>query len=379
MNLQGASINSKKNLVFFYPSLEIGGLTKNLFSLINSLSQKKYSIIFITFNTINKNKVGSKLYAFDNKIKVITPKIKIRTNNRYLKYFFCFFLLLKYLYQNNNLLISFQSNVLAILAAKITNSKIIIRCNTAPSKYISNFIKKIFFKIIYSKSDKILVTSRDFKLEMKKYFNLNSLVHRQSLDIVGIKRKSKKKINFKFFKGYKNLKIINVGRLTYQKDIITLLKSFSELIKIRKARLLLVGNGTEENKIKKFVKNNKLTEHVRIIGFQQNPYNYISLADVKVLSSRFEGNPNILLEVACLKKLIISSNCKIGPSEILQKGRGGILYKVGDVKSLFKILKDLDVNNKISKNKINISYKYVKNNFKKDISKPFIEIIKNIK
>ena len=259
------------------------------------------------------------------------------------------------------------------------NSKIIIRCNTAPSKYISNFIKKFFFKIVYSQSDKILVTSKDFKLEMKKYFNLTSFVHRQSLDIVGIQHKSKKKVNFKFFKDYKNLKIINVGRLTYQKDIITLLKSFSELIKIRKARLLLVGNGTEENKIKKFVKNNELAEHVRIINFQKNPYNYISLADVKVLSSRFEGNPNILLEVACLKKLIISSNCKVGPSEILQKGRGGILYKVGDVKSLTKILKDLDVNNRISKNKINISYKYVKNNFKKDISKPFIEIIKNIK
>ena len=77
--------------------------------------------------------------------------------------------------------------------------------------------------------------------------------------------------------------------------------------------------------------------------------------------------------------MIISSNCKVGPSEILQKGRGGILYKVGDVKSLTKILKDLDVNNRISKNKINISYKYVKNNFKKDISKPFIEIIKKLK
>ena len=85
---------------------------------------------------------------------------------------------------------------------------------------------------------------------MKKYFNLNSIVHRQSLDIEGIKLKSKKKINFNFFKNYKGLKIINVGRLTYQKDIITLLKSFSKLIKIRKARLLLIGNGSEENKIK---------------------------------------------------------------------------------------------------------------------------------
>ena len=368
-----------KNIIFFYPSLEIGGLTKNLFSLINSLSQKRYNIIFITFDKITENKVGSKLYKFDKNIKVVIPKRKFKTNLRYIKYFFCFFLLLKYLDKNKSLLISFQSNVLAIIAAKIKNSKIVIRCNTAPSKYISNFIKKIFFKLIYSQSDKILVTSKDFKMEMKKYFNLNSIIHRQSLDLDGIKQKSKKKINFKFFQNYKNLKIVNVGRLTYQKDILTLLKSFTRLIKIRSARLLLIGNGTEENKIKMFIKKNKLTNHVKIISFQYNPYNYISLADVKVLSSRFEGNPNILLEIACLKKLIISTNCKVGPSEILQKGRGGILYKVGDTNSLYKILKNLKIKDKKIKNKIDLSYNYVKNNFKKDISEPFIKIIRDIK
>ena len=379
MKLKYDSINSKKNLLFFYPSLEIGGLTKNLFSLINSLSQKNYDITFLTFDNISENKVGSKLYSFNNKIKVVTPKIRIKTNSRYLKYIFCFFLLLKYLYRKDSLLISFQSNVLAILASKITNSKIVIRCNTAPSKYITNFIKKFLFKIIYSQSDKILVTSRDFRIEMKKYFNLNSQIHRQSLDLEGIKIKSKKKINFKFFKNYKGLKVINVGRLTYQKDIITLLKSFLELIKIRKARLLLIGNGTEKENIKSFIKKNKLQKYVRILSFQDNPYKYISLADVKVLSSRFEGNPNILLEIACLKKLIISSNCKVGPSEILQKGKGGILFNVGDSVSLFKILKKLNLKDSALKEKINISYRYVKNNFKKDISKPFIEIIKNIK
>ena len=170
-----------------------------------------------------------------------------------------------------------------------------------------------------------------------------------------------------------------MGRLTHQKDILTLLRSFSKLIKVRNARLLLVGNGTEEKKIKLFIKNNKLTKYVKMISFQDNPYNYISLADVKVLSSRFEGNPNILLEVACLKKLIISSNCKVGPSEILQKGEGGILYKVGDAESLYEILRKVNLNNKAVKDKINISYKYIKKNFKKDISNPFIEILKNIK
>ena len=126
-------------------------------------------------------------------------------------------------------------------------------------------------------------------------------------------------------------------------------------------------------------KKNDLLKHVRILSFQDNPYKYISLADVKVLSSRFEGNPNILLEIACLKKLIIASNCKVGPSEILQKGKGGILFDVGDSVSLFKILKKLNLKDRALKEKINISYRYVKNNFEKDISKKFIEIIKDIK
>ncbi len=372
-------MNLKKNLIFFYPSLEIGGLTKNLFSLINSLSKKKYYITFITFEKKNKNNnLKNKLYSFNKKINVITPKINFKTESRYIKYFFCFFVLLKCLRDNNNLLISFQSNVLAILAAKLMNSKIIIRCNTAPSKYITNNFKKFFFKLIYSFSNIILVTSNDFRHEMKKYFNLNSLVHRQSLDLNGIQLKSKKKIKFDFFDNYKYLKIINVGRLTYQKDIITLLDSFLQLLKVREARLVLVGSGTEEDKIKLYIKKNKLQKFVKIINFQSNPYPYIFKSDIKVLSSRFEGNPNILLEVACLKRLIISSNCKVGPSEILQKGKGGILFKVGDSESLYKILKNLNLKDKIIQKKINHTYNYVKKNFKKDISDPFIKIINKI-
>ena len=284
--------------------------------------------------------------------------------------------MIKYLRNNNDLLISFQSNVLAILAAKFMNSKIIIRCNTAPSKYISNNLKKSFFKFIYLFSNKKLVTSNDFKREMKKYFNLNSLVHRQSLDLKGIQ--SKKKIKFNFFNNYKHLKIINVGRLTYQKDIITLLDSFLQLLKVRKARLLLVGSGTEEGKIRFYIKKNRIQKFVKIVDFQSNPYPFILKSDIKILSSRFEGNPNILLEVACLKKLIISSDCKVGPSEILQRGKGGILFKVGDSKSLYKILKNLDLKDKIIQKKINHTYNYVKKNFEKDISDPFIKIISKI-
>ena len=76
-------MNEKKDLIFFYPSIEIGGLEKNLFSLLNSLSKKKYKIIFITFKSLNKSKVRDKLYSLNSKIKVIAPKINIKTNNRF--------------------------------------------------------------------------------------------------------------------------------------------------------------------------------------------------------------------------------------------------------------------------------------------------------
>ena len=55
-----------------------------------------------------------------------------------------------------------------------------------------------------------------------------------------------------------------------------------------------------------------------------------------VLSSIYEGLPNVLLEAAVFKKLIISTNCPTGPKEILDKGKGGVLFKSGDYQDLSK-------------------------------------------
>tara|TARA_B110000027_G_scaffold134163_1_gene165288 strand:- start:2983 stop:4092 length:1110 start_codon:yes stop_codon:yes gene_type:complete len=365
------------NLIFYYPSIERGGLEKNLFSLINSLAEKKYKINFITYENNTKKKEIKEIFYFHKKINVITSNFFFRFNNRYFKYLFCFINLIFFCIKRNGLIVSFQGNILAIIAAKLTGSKIIIRCNTAPSKYIDSLHKKFFFNFFYSLSDVILVTSKDFKNEIKKYFNLKSIVHRQSIDITNIKRKSKIKTKFNFFSKFNGLKIINVGRLNLQKDQITLLKAFSKLVKVKKARLLILGSGEQKKNLDKFIYKENLKNFVKIISFDSNPFKYISLSDVKVLSSAFEGNPNILLEVACLKKLIVSSNCKVGPSEILQNGKGGLLFKVGDYKQLYILLKNLKIKEKIMKKKINTSYTYVKNNFKKDISTPFIKIIKD--
>ena len=59
-----------------------------------------------------------------------------------------------------------------------------------------------------------------------------------------------------------------------------------------------------------------------------NPFPIIKKADLFVLSSKYEGLPNVLLEAATLKKFIISSNCPTGPKEILMNGKGGFILKL---------------------------------------------------
>ena len=367
------------HLNFYFPSIEGGGLEKNVFSLVNSLAEKKYKINFFTYEDNTNKKEFRKKFYFHKKINVISAKFVPGINHRYIKYFFCFIKLLTTSINQKGIIISFQGNILPIIVAKIMRRKIIIRCNTAPSKYINNFFKKIFFKFFYSLSDLILVTSGDFKKEIKKYFDLTSMVHRQSLDIKDIKKKSKVKINFDFFKRFNGLKIINIGRLTYQKDQMTLLRAFDKLLKYRKAKLLLLGNGSDKKDLIKFIDKKRLNKFVKIIPYTSNPFKYISLCNIKILSSRFEGNPNILLETACLKKLIISSNCKVGPREILQSGKGGILFKVGEFNQLYLILKKLNLNSTVIKKKIENTYRYVKKNYQKDISITFIKLMRKLK
>ena len=368
----------KKTLNFYFPCIEDGGLEKNVFALVNSLAEKKYRINFFTYTDNTKNKKLRNKFIFNKKINVVTSNFLPGVKTRYLKYFFCFLQLFFSCLKNKGIIISFQGNILPIIVAKITGKKIIIRCNTAPSKYINNDFKKIFFKYFYSLSDLILVTSNDFKKEIKKYFQLKSHVHRQTLDIKQIKKESKVNCKFDFFKKFKGLKIINIGRLTYQKDQMTLLRAFEKLTKNRQAKLLLIGSGEDQEYLQNFIDKKKIDKLVKIISYVKNPFKYVMISDVKVLSSKFEGNPNILLETACLKKLIISSDSKVGPKEILQSGKGGFLFKVGGVNKLHYLLRNLNINSKNIRKKINTSYDYVIKNYQKDISISFIKLIKSI-
>ena len=86
--------------------------------------------------------------------------------------------------------------------------------------------------------------------------------------------------------------------------------------------------------------------------FQNNPYPFIKKSNIFILSSKYEGLPNSLLEAIVLNKPVVSSNCHSGPNEILDKGRGGLLFSVGDYKSLAnKIERCIKSKNQMAQNR----------------------------
>ena len=88
-----------------------------------------------------------------------------------------------------------------------------------------------------------------------------------------------------------------------------------------------MGYGANKKIICDFIKDHNLETKIKVIGFQKNPYPFIKKADVFVLSSLYEGLPNVLLEALTLKKFVISSNCPTGPKEILNYGKNGLIFE----------------------------------------------------
>ena len=92
------------------------------------------------------------------------------------------------------------------------------------------------------------------------------------------------------------------------------------------------------------------------------------MSDVLILTSKFEGLPNVLLEAAYLNKYIISSNCKTGPKEIIKEYKYGELYNRGNSNELYLKLKKLNKKKLIS-NKKNFSLNLVTFDYKKNLEK----------
>ena len=338
--------HNQNQLIFFFPIFEIGGVEKNFFIISDFFTRKliNYNFNLITYENsylIKKN--------LNRKINLITSKFISFLLPRRIKFLLCMIMLIiKCIKKPNSVIFSFQGNFYALLVAYILGKKIIVRSNLSPDAWSKNQFKKIIFKFLLSKSNMIIVNSFEFKKKFKEYFNLNVTKIFNPISIKDININKKLKFKDNFFK--KNtIKIINIGRLVVQKNQSEIINALYNVKNKNKLRLLIFGNGPEKKNLVKIIKKKKLNKIVKILDNQKAKFFYLRKSDIFVLSSLYEGFPNVLLEAAITKKYIVSSDCPTGPREIIKIYKYGEIYKLKSVNQLTNIFRKLSLNKNILK------------------------------
>lgn len=227
------------------------------------------------------------------------------------------------------------------------------------------FHRGLFFKKIYYLFEKITnylfidavvcVGKDDFNLAKKI-----NLVYQDKLFLIenGIDIKeykpNYKKIKILKNKFKKNFVILTISRLSLQKDITTTIKGMKILQrKKRNISLLIIGKGGQERFSKTLTKKLKLEKQIIFLGKKQDVENYYKIADVFVLSTKWEGLPLVILESMYFKVPVVASNSH-GIKGLIKNKINGLVFRQGSPYDLAKkieiILKNKNLKNKIIKN-----------------------------
>ncbi len=334
----------KKLSILIY-SLAGGGAERQVSLLLKYLS-KKYKIYLVLMN-------DTIFYEVPENVEVIFLEKSNPTENGIKKLLKLPILALKYkkfLKENEiDVSISFMNRPNYINSlSKIFGSKVktILSERISPlNEYKTNSIKdkinRFLIKNLYKKADVVVPNSKMTEFELKKFFNLkNTKVIYNMLELPECK---KEKEEFIF---------INIGRFERQKNHFLLLEAFKKAN--LNAKLYLVGDGYLRRSLELKVKNDNLENKVVFVGRQKNVFKFLSKANCFVLSSNYEGFPNVLIEALACDLPIISTDCISGPREILAPNSDfikqtkdiefdeyGILTPVGDVDKLAEAMKKM--------------------------------------
>ncbi len=293
-------------ILIVLPSLAGGGAEKVILSLIENLDTAQCRPILVIQNKIgplktklNKNNIiDLKCKNFRYAIpRLITTIMKIKPDiiiSTFPHITLPLVIFKKYFYRNAKIIAREPNMIDASLR------------NSAYPRLL-----KFLYKQFMPKVNKIIITSRAMKNDLiKKGINKNKLflIH-NPVDNINIR--DVKVVNR--FAG-KGLRLVMVGRLTYQKGVDRVLPMLKN---INNCHLTILGDGYEKEKLEKIILKLGIEKKVKFIGFSDIANSYIAGADYLLLPSRWEGLPNVVLESLVLGTPVISFKQIVGLNDFL--------------------------------------------------------------
>ncbi len=213
-------------------------------------------------------------------------------------------------------------------------TKLILRISGLPKL---NYLRHLLWKICASKINLVTTpTDGTYKKIIKSKVFLNEkvkILEDPILNFTEVLKKRKEIITFKDFEKEKYL--LAIGRLTRQKNF-SLLINFFKLIhnNEKDCKLVIVGVGEEENKLKKMTKKYNLENKVIFAGYKKNVFKYLFNSKLFILTSKWEDPGFVLIEAGACRAPILSSDCPNGPKEFLNDGSGGYLFLNNNINDL---------------------------------------------
>jgi len=129
--------------------------------------------------------------------------------------------------------------------------------------------------------------------------------------------------------------VVAAGRLGHQKGFDLLLEAFAGVRHaLGRGTLTILGDGPERAALEAQAARLAIAPAIRLVGFQENPFAYFAAADLFVLSSRYEGLPNVVLEALACGCPVVAFDCPHGVREIVRDEVNGLLVPPEDVASL---------------------------------------------
>ena len=351
----------KKKVLFYNGSLRMGGIERVLVEVLQNLDRSNLDIDLVIEDGIRSLNVFEKDIPKDIKLYYLKPEEIIKKTDFYRQNRKNIFYKVMY-----NLMMAYEGYVKKENLKKIIKDKhydVVIDFDMGLSKQI-NFVdakKKIAW--IHSSIEKWYVKESRIKRlgeRLKKYDKIVTICDamkesteklypflKEKIIIIynpfnfeRIIENSKEKVDENLKEHYEKDFIVSVMRLTENsKDFDTLISGF-KLAKEKKIKekLYILGDGPDRDKIEKKIKKEGMENEIILLGNIKNPYPWIKKAKMLVHSSRFEGFGLVLVEGLILNKIVISSDCPIGPKEVLEKGAIGYLYNVGDYRKLGELI-----------------------------------------
>jgi glycosyltransferase involved in cell wall biosynthesis len=232
-----------------------------------------------------------------------------------------------------------SDNFYTFLASKTAGIKKVITSSRA-CYYEKNFLKRTANKIIYRKSPLVIANSRAGIKFLNEFYGCDIPKLRLLYNgVEDVTRVAKGKCQLKEEIALNDSTLLcSIGRLDYQKNHEVSISIMPKIIKNNnKIKFVIIGTGVLHEKLQSMIQNLKLQNHVFLLGKREDVYDILLESDIFILSSRYEGLPNVILEAMSAAKPVIATNIG-GSAELIIDNQNGFLIEKNDKQALLRKL-----------------------------------------